>query len=315
MYLFFNRQKYLNKSLKELWEVKKDFYPWIIGTFVGLLIILGLYIATLSLWIVDKDIIINFLIKESKNNNANTSPTGTWASWIVGLCLYSLFTFLAIYSLIQSIIKSFKLETFSTISLLPTMIIFFVSILTFFGLFQIISYGDINKYFEVSAGNSIYFSINFIYVFIWFFFSRNLSQTRLMFMVAQQKEAYSAWEKFQKSGQSIDIFTNNNATSTGQQSEDFKQNFKNSIIMEETTTYKRLMSLSKKDLNLIAQRFSISGFENMSKEELVKIIWQIDHSMHPEKYEKEVHSEPVKDKEIKEENNTKPSNDEEQNKN
>lgn len=294
MYLFFNKQKYLNKNLKELWDLRKEFYPWVIGTFVGLIVILGLYIATLTLWVIDKDAITSLLSK--KNNTSNNNSIGSWAVQIVYLSLYSLFTSLAIYSLVQSILKSFKLKTFGVISLLPTMIIFFASLSTFFWLIQIVNYGNINEFFESSIANSIYFSINFVYVFIWLFFSRNLSQTRLIFMIAQQKEAYSAWEKFQQSGQSIDIFTKNanNQTTTN---EFYKKNNQKNIIMEETTTYKRLMSISKRDLNAIAQRFSISGYENMTKEELVKIIWQIDHSMHPEKYEKEIKSQPIQSSE------------------
>lgn len=294
MYLFFNKQKYLNKNLKELWDLRKEFYPWVIGTFVGLIVILGLYIATLTLWVIDKDAITSLLSK--KNNTSNNNSIGSWAVQIVYLSLYSLFTSLAIYSLVQSILKSFKLKTFGVISLLPTMIIFFASLSTFFWLIQIVNYGNINEFFESSIANSIYFSINFVYVFIWLFFSRNLSQTRLIFMIAQQKEAYSAWEKFQQSGQSIDIFTKNanNQTTTN---EFYKKNNQQNIIMEETTTYKRLMSISKRDLNAIAQRFSISGYENMTKEELVKIIWQIDHSMHPEKYEKEIKSQPIQSSE------------------
>lgn len=294
MYLFFNKQKYLNKNLKELWDLRKEFYPWVIGTFVGLIVILGLYIATLTLWVIDKDAITSLLSK--KNNTSNNNSIGSWSVQIVYLSLYSLFTSLAIYSLVQSILKSFKLKTFGVISLLPTMIIFFASLSTFFWLIQIVNYGNINEFFESSIANSIYFSINFVYVFIWLFFSRNLSQTRLIFMIAQQKEAYSAWEKFQQSGQSIDIFTKNanNQTTTN---EFYKKNNQQNIIMEETTTYKRLMSISKRDLNAIAQRFSISGYENMTKEELVKIIWQIDHSMHPEKYEKEIKSQPIQSSE------------------
>ena len=69
-----------------------------------------------------------------------------------------------------------------------------------------------------------------------------------------------------------------------------EQSRKGSFTMNEDPIYQRLVALDKKQLDKIAKQLSISGYENMEQEELLKTIYSIYKATQPttEKSDQEI---------------------------
>ena len=122
----------------------------------------------------------------------------------------------------------------------------------------------------------------FLYIFVWFFISRNISLIRNIFIRVETREILM---KQAELNQESNPFTPNNFGGF----ENTKSN--NSDISKETNPfYKRLKNLSREQLNEMAQALSISGYETMKDQEIIDIIYEIKHSQEQNSKEIEVES-------------------------
>lgn len=268
-------KKYVNKSVDQLWdEDRKAFYFWIIGLFVGLLTLFLINLISLVIYAKDRYLIIqnvlDYLSKE-ETSNFNTAHN-YWLNKLFSSVINIAFLVVTIASLIISLVKSFKIKSFASISIWPTLFIFINTVYGFFSLIQLgIFHLNISDEFNFSVANILLFSLNFVYLLVWFLFSRNVSLIRRIFWRSQIIDSSRAFQpSFDEFGNPV--FQDTNTTNNEQVNNSVNQQ---EYKMKQSEMYKRLNALSKKQLDTIAAKLSVSGYESMSKEEIVKLIYSI----------------------------------------
>ena len=270
--------KYIDKSKKFLWEKKqkKFFFSWIFVFLVAMLCILFLNIAIIIGQCVDKQRILNFFSME-------INPEARWSTILAKNVVNAAISAIVVINLSFSIYKCINLKSLKYISFLATIFVFIQMIYGCFSWIQyIIQAQQIAEYFKVSWIYVLNFIMPFLYIFVWFFISRNISLIRNIFIRVETREILM---KQAELNQESNPFTPNNFGGF----ENTKST--NSDISKETNPfYKRLKNLSREQLNEMAQALSISGYETMKDQEIIDIIYEIKHSQEQNSKEIEVES-------------------------
>ena len=274
--------KYIDKSKKFLWEKKqkKFFFSWIFVFLVAMLCILFLNIAIIIGQCVDKQRILEFF---SSPQIMNINPETTWSTLLAYNVVDTAISAIVVVNLSFSIYKCINLKSLKYISFLATIFVFIQMIYGCFSWIQyIIQAQQIAEYFKVSWIYVLNFIMPFLYIFVWFFISRNISLIRNIFIRVETREILM---KQAELNQESNPFTPNNFGGF----ENTKST--NSDISKETNPfYKRLKNLSREQLNEMAQALSISGYETMKDQEIIDIIYEIKHSQEQNSKEIEVES-------------------------
>ena len=274
--------KYIDKSKKFLWEKKqkKLFFSWIFVFLVAMLCILSLNIAIIIGQCVDKQRILEFF---SSPQIMNINPETTWSTLLAYNVVDTAISAIVVVNLSFSIYKCINLKSLKYISFLATIFVFIQMIYGCFSWIQyIIQAQQIAEYFKVSWIYVLNFIMPFLYIFVWFFISRNISLIRNIFIRVETREILM---KQAQLNQESNPFTPNNFGGF----ENTKST--NSDISKETNPfYKRLKNLSREQLNEMAQALSISGYETMKDQEIIDIIYEIKHSQEQNSKEIEVES-------------------------
>ena len=274
--------KYIDKSKKFLWEKKqkKFFFSWIFVFLVAMLCILFLNIAIIIGQCVDKQRILEFF---SSPQIMNINPETTWSTLLAYNVVDTAISAIVVVNLSFSIYKCINLKSLKYISFLATIFVFIQMIYGCFSWIQyIIQAQQIAEYFKVSWIYVLNFIMPFLYIFVWFFISRNISLIRNIFIRVETREILM---KQAELNQESNPFTPNNFGGF----ENTKST--NSDISKETNPfYKRLKNLSREQLNEMAQALSISGYETMKDQEIIDIIYEIKHSQEQNSKEIEVKS-------------------------
>lgn len=294
-----NPQKYIKKNKEQLWqEDHKTFYWWIGALFISLLIIITILITMLSIFIMDKKIIFEKQVEWTQQSSTATSEEIRKAvekSLNIELVVQVLFIVVfmcALGLLIHSFWKSLKSKTFSTLSVLPTGIVFFLGFSSFFNFISLIGQ-SISELLALSN----YYILNFIvikivYLLVWFLVSRNVAIIRRLFIRLENIEKFESvigkkiYEEPLDSSQS-----NPNPSTTTKTTADSKK--------EDDPIYQRLNSLEEKGLHQIARELSISGYDNMDKTELLNIIYSIYKNLQKPEKNEEIEVETINNKETK----------------
>ena len=266
--------KYIDKSKKFLWEKKqkKFFFSWIFVFLVAMLCILFLNIAIIIGQCVDKQRILNSQIME-------INPEARWSTSLASNVVNAAISAIVVINLSFSIYKCINLKSLKYISFLATIFVFIQMISE---IFSWVEYIIQPQRFEVSWIYILDFIMPFLYIFVWFFISRNISLIRNIFIRVETREILM---KQAELNQESNPFTPNNFGGF----ENTKSN--NSDISKETNPfYKRLKNLSREQLNEMAQALSISGYETMKDQEIIDIIYEIKHSQEQNSKEIEVKS-------------------------
>ena len=270
--------KYIDKSKKFLWEKKqkKFFFSWIFVFLVAMLCILSLNIAIIIGRCVDKQSILNFF---SSPQIMNINPEAKWSTDLAYSVVVAAISAIVVINLSFSIYKCINLKSLKYISFLATIFVFIQMI---YEIFSWVDYIIQPQRFEVSWIYILDFIMPFLYIFVWFFISRNISLIRNIFIRVETREILM---KQAELNQESNPFTPNNFGGF----ENTKSN--NSDISKETNPfYKRLKNLSREQLNEMAQALSISGYETMKDQEIIDIIYEIKHSQEQNSKEIEVES-------------------------
>ena len=266
--------KYIDKNKKFLWEKKqkKLFFTWIFVFLIAMLCILSLNIAIIIGRCVDKQRILNFFSME-------INPEARWSTSLASDVVYAAISAIVVINLSFSIYKCINLKSLKYISFLATIFVFIQMINE---IFSWVEYINQPQRFEVSWIYILDFIMPFLYIFVWFFISRNISLIRNIFIRVETREILM---KQAELNQESNPFTPNNFGGF----ENTKSN--NSDISKETNPfYKRLKNLSREQLNEMAQALSISGYETMKDQEIIDIIYEIKHSQEQNSKEIEVES-------------------------
>lgn len=273
--------KYIDKSKKFLWEKKqkKFFFSWIFVFLVAMLCILSLNIATIIGQCVDKQSILEFFSSPQTPQIMKINPEAKWSTDLAKNVVYAAISAIVVINLSFSIYKCINLKSLKYISFLATIFVFIQMI---YGSFSWVEYIIEPQRFEVSWIYILDFIMPFLYIFVWFFISRNISLIRNIFIRAETREILM---KQAELNQESNPFTPNNFGGF----ENSKST--NSDISKETNPfYKRLKNLSREQLNEMAQALSISGYETMKDQEIIDIIYEIKHSQEQNSKEIEVES-------------------------
>ena len=274
--------KYIDKNKKFLWEKKqkKLFFSWIFVFLIAMLCILSLNIAIIIGQCVDKQRILEFF---SSPQIMNINPETTWSTLLAYNVVDTAISAIVVVNLSFSIYKCINLKSLKYISFLATIFVFIQMIYGCFSWIQyIIQAQQIAEYFKVSWIYVLNFIMPFLYIFVWFFISRNISLIRNIFIRVETREILM---KQAELNQESNPFTPNNFGGF----ENTKST--NSDISKETNPfYKRLKNLSREQLNEMAQALSISGYETMKDQEIIDIIYEIKHSQEQNSKEIEVES-------------------------
>ena len=269
--------KYIDKSKNFLWEKKqkKFFFSWIFVFLVAMLCILSLNIAIIIGQCVDKQSILNFF---SSPQIMGINPEVKWSTDLAYKVVDAAISAIVVINLSFSIYKCINLKSLKYISFLATIFVFIKMI---YGSFSWVDYIIQPQRFEVSI-YILDFIMPFLYIFVWFFISRNISLIRNIFIRAETREILM---KQAELNQESNPFTPNNFGGF----ENSKST--NSDISKETNPfYKRLKNLSREQLQEMAQALSISGYETMKDQEIIDIIYEIKHSQEQNSKEIEVKS-------------------------
>ncbi len=286
---FINPEKYANMSTSELWEkkTKVNFFTWIFMFLIAVLAINGITIAQICFFFIDKE-----SLRSSWNEiNPEYSQAfeSIWRGDVIDVFVTLIIQLTVLVSLSISIYKCIIEKSFKFISFLPTLFIFFQVFYSFFSLIRYaISGANLMDSFKVSWVYVLQFVMMFVYPFIWFFISRNVGVIRRISFNAEMREQmmrkmdsvmnefggaeFSGVNPFGVDPSSM----NNHGSDTNQNSFNTNDAF-----------YLKLKSLSRDQLNDIAKKLSISGYESMSDNELIKIIADIRNVQNKDNKEKE----------------------------
>ena len=237
-----------------------------------MLCILSLNIAIIIGQCVEKQRILNSQIME-------INPEARWSTLLAKNVVNAAISAIVVINLSFSIYKCINLKSLKYISFLATIFVFIKMI---YEIFSWVEYIIQPQRFEVSWIYILDFIMPFLYIFVWFFISRNISLIRNIFIRVETREILM---KQAELNQESNPFTPNNFGGF----ENTKST--NSDISKETNPfYKRLKNLSREQLNEMAQALSISGYETMKDQEIIDIIYEIKHSQEQNSKEIEVES-------------------------
>ena len=270
--------KYIDKNKKFLWEKKqkKFFFSWIFVFLIAMLCILSLNIAIIIGQCVDKQRILEFL---SSPQIMNINPETTWSTLLAYNVVDTAISAIVVVNLSFSIYKCINLKSLKYISFLATIFVFIQMI---YGSFSWVEYIIEPQRFEVSWIYILDFIMPFLYIFVWFFISRNISLIRNIFIRAETREILMKQAELNQESKPFNPnnfggFENTKSTNSD-------------ISKESNPFYKRLKNLSREQLNEMAQALSISGYETMKDQEIIDIIYEIKHSQEQNSKEIEVES-------------------------
>ena len=285
---FIDVDKYAQMSTTKLWEKKqrKVFFFFIFLFFLAVLALNIIGILEIAFWVKDQDNIVNNWV------NYYNDPDFDWDNgkyfWkidLINMCTMLGFSILILVFLSLSILKCIKNKTFSNLSMFSTIFIFIQCI---YGLFDLIRYAvwgvNIVDSFDVSWVYLLEFITPFIYIFIWFFISRNVSLIRKIAISANIREQQEAILR-ETMGYGKDHIHNHPDT---QEDEDDNGNPE---FNTNDSFYLRLKKLNREQLNEFAKALSISSYESMSDDELIKIIYDIKNVQDKDTKEREIKSE------------------------
>lgn len=269
MFYLINAKKYENKSVNQLWdEDRKTFFIWLACFLASLFAIFLIQLSVIVILGVDKDNIIARVNKYISDKKTIITGFSYWNNLLTSEIFSITLTIVAIACLISSGIKSIKSKNLASISTFPSFFMFFKVVISVIGLIFISANNiDIIEGFKFTKANIISFSLSFVYIIIWFVLSRNVSLIKRIFLrsyllenLKQTNEGMFQNGMFQNQ--------NNNAMAPN-----FEQS--NQMVKEADPKFQKLNNLNKNQLDEIAKKMFISGYEMMSKEELVSTIYSI----------------------------------------
>lgn len=295
--------KFSNSTPEQLWEKKqrKQFFIWVYVFLAVMSIILILNLLKVLFIVIDKESIINYL--RSSNTNATYNKLEQqWAASLGSNIIQMIFPFAVNVSLVLSIRKCIKSKSFKYISFLSTIFVFIQMIYGFFDAFSyLFQYATLKvsilDSFKASWVFVLGFALTFVYPVIWFFISRNVSAIRMIAIRAESREMLFKQAKAQFNQNGTDPFGASLFTNGAQAGENNSQ----TNPKETDEFYQRLKNLSKNQLEELAKELSISGYESMTNDEIIDIIYNIRSVQNQNS--KEIEVEPTSKKDTKNDDN------------
>lgn len=304
-------------TTEELWKNEKSKYRiWIISFGVGILAILAMVLISSILSFVAKSARVDELWKEFQEIY-NTTDTGRYTieklkemaerqvlySNLVWPSIKLIVVTLAVTMYFTTVYRSYNLKSFAGISSFSTGIFFMFALWEFINLFSYV-FGIIKKDVTTTYTSSDWISVvtPFLFVAIYMGFGTKVTRIRNTFKYSERmndlknnpiltgnidqfmnqfNNTQQNSTKTQGEGQGVENPFGPPAANVANENVAFQINEAHQqerVKSEEELKYEKLSKLSKSQLEEIAKKLSISGFETMSSEELIKTIIRMTKS-------------------------------------
>ena len=268
-------------TIKELWEKERSEHrPWMILFGIGLLVVLALMIASLIVTLVSKSEILSSLEDSLRQSNQILNDTGieqsvnrTFLMRVIFPSVASLLISISLILYIYSLYVSYKSKSFEHISGLPLTV---MTIGFFYSSVQIIM--NLVSFSESTSGASgiLSFISPYVFVAIYIFVGSKVSKIRNEFKRSSFVEKNP--QMFGNVQQGMSPMPNNPFVNTRNAQFNKPVNIQENEVVAPTQEQERLEKLkamSKNQLEILAKKLSISGFETMNKDSLIQTIIRI----------------------------------------
>ena len=268
-------------TIKELWEKERSEHrPWMILFGIGLLVVLALMIASLIVALVSKSEIISSQEDYYRQTDSSLSEIGVeqkaYKYFLMKVIFPSVASLLISISLIlyaHSLYVSYKSKSFEHISGLPLTV---MTIGFFYSSVQIIT--DLISFSGSTSGTSgiLSFISPYVFVAIYIFVGSKVSKIRNEFKRSSFVEKNP--QMFGNVQQGMSPMPNNPFVNTRNAQFNKPVNIQENEVVAPTQEQERLEKLkamSKNQLEILAKKLSISGFETMNKDSLIQTIIRI----------------------------------------
>lgn len=288
---FIDCDKYVGLLSKDLWnkKIRTNFFIWIFAFLFLAIVINSIWICSVSYWFIDKNSIIEWY-----ESDPDVNGELTWRYNLGSIFINLIFSIFVTVTLLLSIIKCFKTKSFVNISIFPTFFVFLQTIYNIFNLFQyLILNTNIVETFKISWVYLFQFIILFIYPLIWFFVSRNVSLIRRIAFASRINDTQNSFNQFDQ------FFANGNFEKSSYNKVDDNEIKNEEKFNEFNNTndafYLKIQKLTRAQLEELADALSISGYKQMSDNELRRIIANIRNTQENNFNEKEYKTEKDED--------------------
>ncbi|MDJ1647486.1 hypothetical protein [Mycoplasma phocimorsus] len=282
------------KNVQQLWnENHISFRKWMYAAISSIIFLSFLFLIQLLINIIFKDLIINSIQKNAEeiiNNNAKQGSIPTneliLAKLLVQPLLLSIISIWTAVLFVLSFISGEKNKTYEKIS---GGVNLFTLIMTFFSIYQIIFSSVILISNSSSNNSSILLIIQtptyIVYLttpFLWGFVIRNITIIKRSFISVRNIEQMQQLMKdenikkiFNMFNINIDENTKNDVSDESKDStQNSSQNHKAEEVKKVDPILNKLETLTDEQLASMAEKLNIYDFANLSREELIKKIYE-----------------------------------------
>ncbi|MGL5590975.1 MAG: hypothetical protein ACRDCH_02800 [Metamycoplasmataceae bacterium] len=264
------------KKVSELWEEEKKYRWWIIGFATSLVVLFLLNLIFIIFAYVNETALIT-AFKGFANTNENQAKE-LFETITIFCLMWTIAFFLSSIAFIYSIFNSYKIKSFEKLDSFSS---FFLGFQTFYSFLSIFNLR--NPDYNDNTFMILYFMLPLLSAPVWLLLARQVKKIKRSFFIAKRQEEITAFYQanqgqmgnngfqspfgfpFQQPAQQEPI----NASQVVDENFEAKQDPK----------YSKLEKMSLEQLRKIADRLSISGIEEMTKPELIKIILSVTQTL------------------------------------
>ncbi|MCU4706369.1 hypothetical protein [Mycoplasma sp. CSL7503-lung] len=277
-------EKYKNiKTTDELWKhEKKDFRIYFILYTLAITLLSLIWFSWFIILLVSKEQYLLLISESIKNNKQLGEPIAYYNSELIQQTFYTISLIAMNVSYIMSVFKSYKNKNFKHISSWVQLIYYGLAIWKIIGFIVSITQNAFatigNNYLSII---SLIFNILSLVIFmvIIFFLHGKLNKIQRAFKYIEYVKTMEEYQKaFMENIRSNNPFGPSSFNATNSSEEERNSNNRNSHSKDDYTNsenYKKIIELPREQLNDIAKKLNIFGYEDMEKEELAKLIYNI----------------------------------------
>lgn len=283
------------KIFENEWKNNKN-QKKIILAFLAFLLFIALYsLIIISVKIAFKQSYFDFLLKNSKNNNINEENVAGifFGNYLATNTIIAIGFLISFYLIFKSYVISIKKNSFHLLSNSSKIIFFIFSFVSFYNVYLLFK-GISEGFNNVLAGDIM----DYFYIILLVAYGFLLKQYDLIrnkyFKIYVEENARILSEELARNLASgsmsnnfvpFDQFISNmmyeqqrraqSGSQTNRTYENFDQQKSQVPSEEKDEQIKKLNNLSRENLNKIAEKLEIFGYESMNKDELVEKIYRI----------------------------------------
>ncbi|QKT05630.1 hypothetical protein [Mycoplasma sp. OR1901] len=278
-------EKYKNiKTTEELWKhEKKDFRIYFILYAVAITLLSLIWFTWFIIILAAKDQYLSLVAETTKDMKQPGNPIDYYKAELIQQTFYAISLIAMNVSYIMSIFKSYKNKNFKYISSWVQLIYYALAIWKVIGFIVSITQNSFvgmgNNYLSII---SLVFNILSLLIFmvIIFFLHGKLNKIQRAFKYIEYVKTMEEYQKaFMENIRSNNPFGpstfNADPASNEEKNKESKTQSTKTDDYLNSENYKKIIELPREQLNDIAKKLNVFGYEEMEKEELAKLIYNI----------------------------------------